>query len=90
MSKIYLVGIGKNIDLNRLEEIIIAANMPVNAEVICVSSVEEIPIEERSNSSLVIESVHKLTLCERIPDLICLEKPDEKIKGWQRPYKFHR
>ena len=86
MSKVYLIG--TSISEAKVAEIRVAANIPTDTEVICVSSVEEIPIEERPITRPL--EVHKLTLCEKLPDPICWEKPNKKVKGWQRPYKFHR
>lgn len=87
MSKVYVIGSGIHVD--RLEEIRVAVNIPANTEIICVSSVEEIPIEDRGQS-LINQSVHKFELCDRTVDPIYFEKPNKKIKGWQRPYKFHK
>lgn len=84
MNKVYVIGHLKG----DIETIRVAANIPANTEIICVSSVEEIPIKERP--SCLKQSVHKLTIPDRLPDPIYYEKPFKKVKGWQRPYKFHR
>ena len=89
MNKVYLIGVGVG------EEHIAAARValliPEDAQVVCVSKVEDIPIEDRMSlrPDFTQIEVHKLTLCERLPDPICWERP-EKRKGYERPYKYHR
>lgn len=88
MSKVYVIGHFEGY----IETIRVAANIPTDAEVICVSSVEEIPIEERARQGLKQVGIHQLTLHneELLPNPISWEKPYKKIKGHERPYKFHR
>lgn len=86
MTKVYVIGYLKG----DIESIRIAANIPENTEIVCISSVEEIPIEERLNPGLKQVGIHQLTLCENTPNPIHWEKPNKKIKGYERPYKFHK
>lgn len=86
MRKVYVIG---HID-HDVEMIRIAANIPTDVQVVCVSSVNDIPIEERMNPRPL--DAHKLTLAEKLPcpDLNYCDVSNKKIKGHQRPYKFHR
>lgn len=88
MSKIYVIGHFEG----DIETIRVAANIPTDTEVICVSSVEEIPIEERARQTLKQTSIHQLTLHDEglLPNPISWEKPYKKRKGHERPFKYHR
>ncbi|MCE5332731.1 MAG: hypothetical protein LLF95_11415 [Bacteroidales bacterium] len=85
MSKVYLIGahVGAGTYRNNKARFI----KPVNAQVICVSSVEDIPIEDRMQQ---IAEVHSLK-ARSIMDLPLIEcaNPDKR-KSHERPYKFHR
>ena len=81
MSKVYVIGHFEG----DIETIRVAANIPTDTEVICVSSVEEIPIGERPKD-IVRNNVYPIVNIPRFEPLFF----PEKRKGHQRPYKFHR
>lgn len=86
MNKVYLIGVGvgeEHIAAARAS-LSIAANIPM----ICVSKVEEIPIEDRIQQISEMRSLKAPPLLE-IPNLIDFERP-KKRKGHERQYKFHR
>lgn len=85
MKKVYFIGVGigeEHIAAARTS-LHIAADIPI----ICVSSVENIPIEDRMQQISEMRSLKAYPILE-IPE-INWEKPI-KNKGYERQYKFHR
>jgi hypothetical protein len=90
MKKVYVIGAGTG--LNASKEAIIVLNLNENDEIICVNSIEDVPLEERIKSDpAVIQYIHKFTARPELPELNLIDiRKDKKKKGHERPYKFHR
>lgn len=88
MKKVYVIGAGTG--LNASKEAITVLNLNENDEIICVNSIEDVPLEERIKSDpSVIQQIHKFSAPPIIPVMPFFETGKEK-KGHERHYKFHR
>lgn len=85
MKKIYVIGIGAGIEaIEKAKKIL---ELKEEAEIICVESMDEIPINKRLKSDSTIQQIHKLSAPKIIPYTTFFE--DKKRKGHERPYKYH-
>ena len=86
--KVYLIGhIPPNIEIIRAE-----MSLPINAEIICVEKIDDIPIQDRRMPQ--VES-YKFTAPPNMPE-IYMEDIDKhgnirgKGRGHKTPYKYHK
>lgn len=86
MRKVYVLGAGDS-DIQKIREI---TSIPDNVEIVCISSMENIPIEEQFNSDIAtVRQIHKFSAPPLLP-LMPYISTDRKTKGYERPYKFHK
>lgn len=88
MKKIYVVGIGAG-EFASTEMAMRLAKEHPHCEIVCISSIEEMPMEDRIKSHSI--GIHTFK-CHPINTvaLIDTQKVDRKRKGHERPYKYHR
>lgn len=88
MKTIYVVGAG--VGISAIEQARKILELPEEANIICVSSPEEIPFSARlSSDAATIQTIHKLTDPPPMPE-IKFHDYESKRKSHERPYKFHR
>lgn len=85
MRKCFLIGahVGPE-HIAKAREVL---SLPEDVQIVCVSKVEDIPIEDRMQQISEMRSLKAPPIME-IPQ-INWERPDKK-KGHERQYKFHR
>lgn len=87
MRKVYVIG-AENMDIEKIRRII---STPDNVEIICVKNMEEIPLEDRLKSDpSVIHQIHEFKTCPIVPATYSYFGTEKRVKGHERPYKFHR
>lgn len=92
MKKVFVTGVDNN-DNFILEKIRKSLKLDAKTEIVCVNSLEDIPIEDRINLNSEISSIHevnKLLAPPPIPDITFIDPSKEKRKGYERPYKYHK
>lgn len=85
MKKVYLIGIG--IEEHHIEAARASLSIAADIPIICVSSVEKIPIEDRMQQISEMRSLKAPPPLLEIPQ-IYWDKP--KKKGHEPPYKYHK
>jgi cysteine synthase len=88
MKKIYVVGVGTGLSaVGKAKEIL---ELKEDVEIICVGSRDDIPFKERLKSDpSIIREIHKFSAPQMLPAPTYFDT-NKKIKGHQRPYKFHK
>lgn len=86
MKKVYFIGAGIGLDAH-IEAARVALSIPDTIPIVCVSKVEDIPIEDRMQQISELISIKAPPILE-FPE-INWERP-EKRKGHERQYKFHK
>jgi len=79
--KVYIIG-GSKIDTAILKA---ELNLPANAELVCVESMEDVPLPERVQSVPLQVYEFKLTKPVSMPFI-----DTKKYRGHERPYKYHK
>jgi len=87
MKKVFVIGAGTG--LYAIEKAKKLLQLKEEVEIICVESMENIPLSERVKSdSSVIQKIHEFKASPKI--YVAPYFHDKKKKGHERPYKFHR
>lgn len=87
MKTVYVIGAGVGISATEQARKIL--ELPKEANIICVSSPEELPIEARlSSNPATVQTIHKFIAPPKIPEIQFFD--DSKRKSHERQYKFHR
>lgn len=80
MEKVYVIGAAS------IETAKAALGLKEDVEIICITSVEDIPFSERIKlTAPKIERIHELSM---IPKTTCFD--DNKKANHKKPYKFHK
>lgn len=89
MRKVYVIGVGTGSDAMTTARRLLADTPDV--ELICVNSMEDVPLEERMKSvNDSIMQIHTIKPQHIFEDLKLIETYHKKRKGHERPYKYHR
>jgi hypothetical protein len=84
MKKVFVIGAGTGLDA--IEKAKKFLELKEDVEIICVESIEDVPLPERLNSDL--SEIHKFSAPPILSSLTYFD--DKKRKGYERPYKYHR
>lgn len=86
-KRVYVIGAGVGIGAIEVAKTVL--ELEEGVEIICVKTIEDVPLKERFElDSSVIQQIHKLNAPPIMP-LIYFEK-EEKRRGHERPYKYHK
>lgn len=88
MKKVFVIGAG--IGAGAIETAKKVLELKDDIEIVCVESMDDIPLRERIKSDpSVVQQIHKFSAPREIPQTPYFYA-DEKRKGHERPYKYHR
>lgn len=90
MKKAFIIGSVSDLAIERIK---LGLGLKEDVEIICVESIEDVPIQERLKyAGSHIHDIHTLKKLEEdiklLPSIHYAE--DKKRKGHERPYKYHR
>lgn len=86
MKKVYVIGAGSGSEAIEKARRILDINGDI--EIICVEDMEDIPLKEQlSSDPSVIQQIYEFKSCPILPYESFESK---KMKGHERPYKYHR